>query len=277
MRAVIGYGYGNPRDDVRHAQDRVNALGYGPISVDGAFGPATREGIVRLQRARFLVVDGIVGRATWAVLDGGSVSAPVAPAGVPTRADIIAAGGSGVGLEVAMLAIGDIGAAEDPPGSNLGPGIAHLVAGYNEYWATGATRWPPWCAIAVSSWIRIALGLPMWTCDGRARKLAGHPFERWLGAVSQLQDWGRARGLLLPSSAPVRPGMLALRERAGSGSDASAHTDLIPTGSGHVDVVLVELAGGGLLCVGANLGDRVKLVTRDRAGIRCFVDWQGAA
>ncbi len=269
MRATIGYGYSNARDDVRAAQLAINVLGFGPIDTDGAFGPATRGAVVRLQRARSLDADGIVGPATWAALTATTATT------MPTRASLIAAGGSGIGLEVALLALADVGAAEDPPRSNQGPEIAHLVDGYDAYWATGSTKRPPWCAIAVSSWIRIALGLGPWVCDGRARKLPGHPFDRWLGAVSQLQDWGRTRGLLLPSDAMVRPGMLALRERAGSGSDSSAHTDLIPTGSGHVDVVLMELDDGAVLCVGANLSDRVELVTRDRAGVRCFVDLQG--
>ncbi|MCP4921908.1 MAG: peptidoglycan-binding protein, partial [Proteobacteria bacterium] len=213
MRATIGYGYSNARDDVRAAQGAINALGFGPIDTDGAFGPATRAAVVRLQRARSLDADGIVGPATWAALTATTATT------MPTRASLIAAGGSGIGLEVALLALADVGAAEDPPRSNQGPEIAHLVDGYRAYWAIGGMTEPPWCAIAVSSWIRLALGLPMWTLDGRARPLAGHPFERWLGAVSQLQDWGRTRGLLLPSDAMVRPGMLALRERAGSGSD----------------------------------------------------------
>jgi peptidoglycan hydrolase-like protein with peptidoglycan-binding domain len=46
-------------------QQRLNALGYGPLAVDGDFGPVTRSWVVRYQSDYGLYVDGVVGPVTW--------------------------------------------------------------------------------------------------------------------------------------------------------------------------------------------------------------------
>jgi len=51
-------------DGVRAIQSRLNANGYG-LCIDGDFGPKTEEAVRDFQRSRGLVVDGIVGHATW--------------------------------------------------------------------------------------------------------------------------------------------------------------------------------------------------------------------
>lgn len=53
---------GDRGDHVRHLQQRLG------IAVDGAFGPATRAAVVKLQRQNQLLPDGIVGPMTWAAL-----------------------------------------------------------------------------------------------------------------------------------------------------------------------------------------------------------------
>ena len=53
---------------VRRIQRRLQALGFGPIDVDGVFGPQTDAAVRRLQQARSLTVDGIVGPQTQAAL-----------------------------------------------------------------------------------------------------------------------------------------------------------------------------------------------------------------
>ena len=46
-------------------QDALNALGYTTYTLDGAFGPNTRNAVVAFQRENSLSADGVVGCATW--------------------------------------------------------------------------------------------------------------------------------------------------------------------------------------------------------------------
>ncbi len=57
---------GNP---VRRAQSRMTAAGYDTGGVDGIFGAKTESGVKTFQGDQGLVVDGIVGPATWAKID----------------------------------------------------------------------------------------------------------------------------------------------------------------------------------------------------------------
>ena len=52
----------------RQIQDSLDLLGYGPISNDGAMGPATQEAVKKFQRAEGLADDGIPGPLTKAKL-----------------------------------------------------------------------------------------------------------------------------------------------------------------------------------------------------------------
>jgi len=55
---------------VLELQQKLNAAGaYPPLSVDGIFGPLTNTAVREFQEVHGLNVDGIVGSATWAVLD----------------------------------------------------------------------------------------------------------------------------------------------------------------------------------------------------------------
>jgi peptidoglycan hydrolase-like protein with peptidoglycan-binding domain len=54
---------------VRRLQKRISTAGFDTQGVDGRFGPNTETAVKNLQAAFGLVVDGIVGPATWAVVD----------------------------------------------------------------------------------------------------------------------------------------------------------------------------------------------------------------
>ena len=59
----------------------------GAISADGAFGPITKDAVIRCQKASGIGVDGIVGPQTWRVLDSYASAAPAsAPAAAPATA-----------------------------------------------------------------------------------------------------------------------------------------------------------------------------------------------
>jgi peptidoglycan hydrolase-like protein with peptidoglycan-binding domain len=62
---------GTTGDDVRHAQERLNAHGATPpLATDASFGPLTRGAVVRYQRTHALDPDGVVGPLTSASLEG---------------------------------------------------------------------------------------------------------------------------------------------------------------------------------------------------------------
>lgn len=54
--------------EVRLLQTTLNEIGYGPIDVDGWFYNQTAAAVRRFQTDHFLVVDGVVGAATWEAL-----------------------------------------------------------------------------------------------------------------------------------------------------------------------------------------------------------------
>jgi RHS repeat-associated protein len=68
VRRVLRYG--SRGADVEALQLRLNTHGARPsLSVDGNFGPRTRQAVINFQRARGLKVDGIVGPQTWAAFE----------------------------------------------------------------------------------------------------------------------------------------------------------------------------------------------------------------
>jgi N-acetyl-anhydromuramyl-L-alanine amidase AmpD len=52
---------------VKILQEQLNQHGYG-LSTDGIFGMRTRDAVIKFQKSRELVPDGIVGPATWSAL-----------------------------------------------------------------------------------------------------------------------------------------------------------------------------------------------------------------
>lgn len=75
---------------VRTLQEKLKALGLYGAAIDGDFGPGTTAAVQRLQRARGLTADGVVGPRTWRELDrphGGSARPPstTQPAGGTSR------------------------------------------------------------------------------------------------------------------------------------------------------------------------------------------------
>ena len=53
---------------VRRLQSRMSAVGFDTGGVDGRFSPKTEQAVKQLQQQADLVVDGIVGPKTWAVV-----------------------------------------------------------------------------------------------------------------------------------------------------------------------------------------------------------------
>ena len=55
------------------AQAGLRALNYGPIQVDGYFGPQTRRAVVSFQNRKGLTTDGTIGPETWRALHSWSL------------------------------------------------------------------------------------------------------------------------------------------------------------------------------------------------------------
>ncbi len=51
-------------EDVRAWQQQMASRGW-PITVDGSYGPASREICIKFQQEKGLAADGIVGAQTW--------------------------------------------------------------------------------------------------------------------------------------------------------------------------------------------------------------------
>lgn len=70
LNACITVRQGARGNITRWIQNRLNSLGYNCGVADGIFGNGTKQAIMKLQQARGLSVDGIVGKNTWSVLLG---------------------------------------------------------------------------------------------------------------------------------------------------------------------------------------------------------------
>lgn len=69
LRAVDTYVDAREHEATRYLQGVLRRKAGQPIAVDGDFGPATDGAVRNLQRYLGMVVDGVVGPKTWAVVD----------------------------------------------------------------------------------------------------------------------------------------------------------------------------------------------------------------
>lgn len=64
-----------PADSTRHVQQMLKGFGYSVV-VDGIYGPQTTKAVRHFQKANRLLVDGIAGPITIAILEGAEAKAP---------------------------------------------------------------------------------------------------------------------------------------------------------------------------------------------------------
>ena len=70
LNACITVRQGARGNITKWIQNKLNSLGYNCGVADGIFGNGTKQAVMKLQQARGLVVDGIVGNNTWKTLLG---------------------------------------------------------------------------------------------------------------------------------------------------------------------------------------------------------------
>jgi CHAP domain-containing protein len=143
-----------------------------------------------------------------------TASTPVAMTQAPTG------GGTSAGQAIVKAAEGEVGVAEQPPGSNDSPRIAQ----YRQ--ATAGSGVGPWCAY-FASWAARQAGVP----------LGDH--GQGFGAVSSVWQWAQQSGKAVPAGSKPAPG------------------DLIVWGGEHIGIVESVDPNGTIHTIEGNSSDRV--------------------
>jgi hypothetical protein len=161
-----------------------------------------------------------------------SVQAGLAPgmiAAAPPAPAAPATGGTPAGQAIVNLVRGEIGQAEQPPGSNDSPRIAQ----YRQ--ATAGSGVGPWCAY-FTSWAAREAGVPLGD--------AGQGF----GRVDDVYAWAQRAGKAIPAGGgPPQPGDLIVWDE-------------------HIGVVESVLPDGQIQTIEGNSSDAVTRRTHDASG-----------
>jgi cell wall-associated NlpC family hydrolase len=136
--------------------------------------------------------------------------------------------GGGGAAAIVRIAEGEVGQAEQPPGSNDSPRIAMYRTA-----TAGAAAGEPWCAYFVS-WVAHQAGVPIGD-NGQG-----------LGYCGDIWSWAQRTGRAIPNGSGVRP----------------QPGDLILFGDHHVGIVEQVNADGSIQTIEGNYSDKVSRVTR---------------
>ena len=258
-------------EEVRRLQERLRALGVALGSATGSFDEATVAAVRAYQAREKLPVTGEIDAITHGHLLGAQTTdlpdalllaerarlhglAEQALASLPPEAV--------AGVRAVMEeAISWVGKREIPKGSNGGPEIDVITAGV----VPAGTARPPWCALAVSHWLREGLHATRWQDTPLGfRNASALAFGRW----------GEAKGRLLAPSEAAPVGSIFVMRREGSGSDAGASATGAGRwdGLGHTGLVVADL-GDRVVTIDGNISDRCWSSTRAKAGLLGFVRW----
>ena len=166
-------------------------------------------------------------QSAQAGLGAGMAAAPLPPTG-QTQALTGAAPGTPAGQAIVNLVREEVGVAEQPPGCNDAPRIAH----YRK--ATVGSGVGPWCAYFVS-WAANQAGAPIGE--------QGQGF----GAVAATWDWAQRTGRTVPAGEKPQPGDLIVWDE-------------------HIGVVEAVLPDGSIQTIEGNSSDAVTRRTHDAPG-----------
>ena len=246
---------------VREVQAALNSRGFGPLEEDGHFGSRTAAAVVQFQQSENLDADGLVGPKTREALLAEQPSTRPTTIEEAKRELSLLLSGDLRSIAVCSEAIRWLGVAEDPPGSNR---VQGLTNGYADYWGIaydGEEPSYPWCAIAVSQWIRRGLSDVPWSAT---------PFGKWYGGVWQIRKWADDKGVLYNAATHTpTSGEIFIMSRSGSFSDPSKTTR-----AGHCGLVLAD-RGDKIITIEGNTSNSVRSLTRKKSAIESFVRWGG--
>lgn len=266
--------------DVMYMQRRLNAHGEERLDLDGVFGPRTRVVLMEFQLRWHLVVDGVCGDKTWESLLRREGTLRVdrnvkREKWEMIESDLRESGVSELVIRFLGICWEDLNKQENPYGSNKGDEIKHLVQGervngecglvkseYKKHWGIGSvTRFPAWCAIAISSWFAILFDVDDW---------GGIPFGNWFGGVTQTVRWGKKLNIYREDLSVVRSGELFVMGVRGSGSDEKGRGN---NEYGHIGVVLYE-DGDFIQTIEGNTANGVRTRRRSKDSILGVIDWE---
>lgn len=257
---------GAPKEELRRCQERLQVLGHGPLSADGLWGSITSGAVSKFQTADHLPVTGTIDERTWGRLyavQTAAVPAAVVTADTQALAALAKAGVAAHGadadkvLKVIEGALTWVGKKESPKGSNGGPDIDAMVSGYYSAAQEKESGKPPWCALAVSYWLKQGLACPDYKST---------PMKARYGGAAQFQEWGKKNGRFLPATGTAPAGAVFVMSRDGSGSDAGGAK------AGHVGMIVAEV-GDSVRTVEGNVSDSVAARTRKKSELLGYIRW----
>lgn len=265
--------------DVMYMQRRLNAHGEVELVVDGVFGPKTRACLMEFQMRWHLVVDGICGDRTWESLLRRNSTLRVdvnvkSERWLMIEEDLLSRGVSDLLVQFLSICWEDLNKQESPMGSNKGGEICHLVQGtrvtgetrmvksaYKKHWGIGGvTKFPAWCAIAISSWLAELFEAESW---------GDIPFGNWFGGVTQTVRWAKKEGVYSEDMSDVESGDLFVMGVRGSGSDEKGRGN---NEYGHIGVVLYE-DGDRIQTIEGNTANGVRTRSRKKSDILGRIRW----
>jgi hypothetical protein len=215
------------REAVAAIQKQLNAVGCGPVAVDGVYGAETFAAVEHFQARSVdrngnpLLIDGKVGPTTWSMLFGNRTIPVVSKTSSPLLKRVLS------------VAAGEVGTMEVPPGSNRGPKV-DLYVRTTGLDPVGAF---PWCACFV-----------YWCFDKASKSISvSNPCFKTAGV---LDHWNGAS--TMPSARRILP------------AEAQARTSLIVPGAlflirtsnatGHMGLIKA-VQGNGLTTIEGNTND----------------------
>jgi len=138
---------GSTGDKVRQVQDALRRLGLYSRTVDGSYGPYTKEAVIAFQKRKGLVVDGCVGDQTWSALGLGGGS--VMPEGC-----FLAIGSTGDRVKKVQEALRALGFYTAMVDGEFGPYTKTAVTNFQKsrnLYADGCVGTQTWDALGLSS------------------------------------------------------------------------------------------------------------------------------
>jgi cell wall-associated NlpC family hydrolase/peptidoglycan hydrolase-like protein with peptidoglycan-binding domain len=126
---------GSSGSTVKLAQQKLRAAGYN-IAADGSFGKNTKAAVIKFQKSKGLYADGVIGKDTWAALNGVRVSSSSSSSSGSSSSSTIRSGSSGGNVKLAQQKLKALGyniATDGSFGKNTKAAVIKFQKAYGLY------------------------------------------------------------------------------------------------------------------------------------------------